>query len=289
MRSDHAISPGDGLACFTRILMVGVVSVLLAGCLAANRGAPARATQIDLGLTDDQLDYYGKAPPNLQQSYRNELVAARMYAIDMNYTEFEGALMRERQNIGFLSTTATLGLTGAVPLVDSTTTKDILGAAGAFVTGTRSAYYDEVLLKSTVQMIINQMRANRDAQKAKIIQKRDQSTIQYPLGDALSDVEAYYRAGTLVSGIVEAAETVSEKAAIIEASKDYVEINGIAEDASYQTLKAYLYEGGTYHKDRASQLRGILNSTHPGLRLVDVIEDPDKASIRTELLKAINR
>jgi hypothetical protein len=249
-----------GCSFLLRALSVGVLIVLLAGCLAANKGAPARVTHIDLGLTNEQLDYYDRADPDLRKSYRNELVAARMYAIDMSYTEFEGALMRERQNIGFLTTTATLGLTGAVPLVDSTSTKDILGAAGAFITGTRAAYNDEILLKSTVQMIVNQMRANRDKEKTKILLKRNQPADQYPLGDALGDVEAYYRAGTLVSGIVEATETVGENAARVESDKEQVEVVELARDSSRTRLDRFLNPDGHYDEARAEQLRSLLKA-----------------------------
>jgi hypothetical protein len=272
-----------------RAAFVSIVCVALASCLAAS--APSRRVPVDpFALTKEQSDYYYLVAGQARTDYRNELIAARMYEVDLNYTQFEGALMRERQGIGFLGTTANLGLTGAVPLVDGTQTKNILGAAASFITGTRAAYYDEVLQKVTVQIIINQMRANRDMTKEKILRKWSQPTTTYPIASALSDVEAYYRAGTLVSGVVEATETVGEKAAIVERSKDFVEINGIAVDAAYYSLESFLYEGGSQlSKVREQQLRNILKKTHPSLLLTDVLQDPDKAAIRTELLAEINK
>ena len=54
-----------------------------------------------------------------------------MRAIDSYYYAFEASLIREKQEIGFISSIISIGLSGAVPLVPAEATKNILGAASS--------------------------------------------------------------------------------------------------------------------------------------------------------------
>jgi hypothetical protein len=148
--------------------------------------------------------------------YRNDWLGGRMYAIDMQYTAYEGALTRERQGVGFGAALATIGLTTASTLVTAVATKDILtGTAGA-VTGARAAYDNDVLLAHGVQWIQSQMRAQRARVAQRILIGMRQSSRDYPLAAALSDLEEYYRAGTFTGGIITTGETVAVDAKLSE-------------------------------------------------------------------------
>jgi hypothetical protein len=155
-----------------------------------------------------------------RRNYRNSLIAGRMYAIDIQYTAYEGALTRERQNVGFGAAAATLGLTTASGLVTAVATKDILTGAAGFVTGARAAYDNDILFSHSVQWIQSQMRARRADIGRRILDGTRLSTDQYPLALALSDLEAYYRAGTFTGGLISTTETVGADARFSEQLRD---------------------------------------------------------------------
>ena len=124
-----------------------------------------------------------------------------MRAIDTYYYAFEASLIRERQEVGFISSIISIGLSGAVPLVNAEATKNILGAASAGLQGATKAYSDEVLFQKTVQVLATQMRAHRDIVASEILGRMRSLDIDaYPLSMALSDVDEYYAAGTISGG-----------------------------------------------------------------------------------------
>ena len=263
----HSRSVRSVISLPSRVLIAAVVSMGMSACFATHRGAPNRFYSIEQELqaldttVDRSVAQYNLATDEpTRMFYRNEAIDARVAAIDLRYTEFESALMRERQGVGLLTTMTELALTGTIPLVGSTDAKNLLGGAASFVTGSWSAYYDEVLLKTTAQVIISQMQGNRAKVKTRILLKRPQSTALYTLSAALSDVEDYYRAGTLVGGIVQAAEVVAKNTEAATAEKEAVEIE-LARDDSVATIRRFLYpDGATLDGARLVQLQQLLQA-----------------------------
>jgi hypothetical protein len=268
-----------------------LLCLLLVGCSAATRGTPNR-----LFPADTELQSVGRAVsepgfstlPAVDEIARNHVISARMYAIDIEYTEFENALLRERQRVGFWATTTALGLNGAVPLTSSSWNKNILSGAAEFVTGTQAAYNKEILLASTIQVLINTMRKSRDEVKAKIIAKRRQSILDYPLGDALADAEEYHRAGTLMSGVLEATQTTSTAARAAANAKQSIEtevIQGVAKDESYKRLRNYLYPGGRLSTERMKRVSEILAARGDQRPLWLIMANPAASDVRIQLLQ----
>jgi hypothetical protein len=167
--------------------------------------------------SQDLWDSYARAP---SKSSRNAYITARMYAIDILYTKYESQLTHENQEVNFLATATTLGLNtvGALTTVASTT-RLLSGIAGG-ITGMDNAYNDKVLLSKAVQNVQTQMRANRAEQAALIFANLKCPLPNYPMGMALSDVEAYYRAGTFTAGLIKLSETVNKAEAEAKAKKD---------------------------------------------------------------------
>ena len=71
-----------------------------------------------------------------------------------------------------------------------------------------------------MQNVQTQMRANRNDQAALIYANMQCPIERYPVGMALSDLESYYRAGTLTSGLVNLSRTVTKAETDSKASKD---------------------------------------------------------------------
>jgi hypothetical protein len=162
-----------------------------------------------LKSTSDIWDAYLGQSPAVRTGLRNELVSARMYAIDVNYGEYEHGLNVEGQSVEFWARIAkgTMAGVASVTTVDST-----VKALNAAINGTDVAlgtYNDTFFRKQLIQNLMTAMRAARHERRA-IIRTRMQCPANiYPLGLALSDVESYYRAGTIESGLIRLNRTVS--------------------------------------------------------------------------------
>jgi len=202
-----------------------LIALLTSGCLASIDGGPPRLFSIAeesavarVRLADGENAYYARTAQTVL--VRNEIITGRMRAADSYYYEFEAGLIRERQQLGFLSSIVSIGLSGAVPLVYAEGTKNILGAASSGLQGATKAFSDEVLFQKTVQVLATQMRARRDAVAAEMIKKMKTLTLEdYPLSMALGDVDEYYAAGSIAGALIEIQKTVSAKADDAEALK----------------------------------------------------------------------
>jgi hypothetical protein len=209
-----------GWVALSALMLAGL---LLSGCNSIE-GGPPRLFTVDYEaavardrVTGWEAGYYA-APPN--KEVRNEIVAARMREIDSFYYAFEASLIRERQEIGFISSIVGIGLSGAVPLVSSIATKNALGVASSALQGGTKAFSDEVLFQKTVQVLATQMRAHRDAVAANIITRmKTQDIGAYPLSMALGDVDEYYAAGTIAGALIEIQKTVSAESDLTATEK----------------------------------------------------------------------
>jgi hypothetical protein len=176
---------------------------------------------------------------------RNEIISARMREIDSYYFAFEASLIRERQELGFVSTIVSLGLTGAIPLASSLGTKNALGAASTFIQGGTKAFSDEVLFQKTVQVLATQMRAHRAFVAANIITRMRTLDLEaYPLAMALGDLDDYYAAGTIAGALIEIQKTVGAASSIAEAAKANTMEFTFLSNSSTLSLQACLRKPG---------------------------------------------
>ena len=204
-----------------KFLAVSIATFAVSGCIPSTH-PPERLYTIPY-----EMDLIRSAQDNLASQYsatflsspsqakliRNEIIAQRMYAIDVQYTRYENSLTREGQEVGFGALTAAEGLSTAATLVVPAATKTILSAAATGVLAVKGHYDSEVLLAQTMRTIQKQMRASRSLVAANISAKLVQSVTDYPLSSALSDLEEYYSAGTVTSGVIDTSTTVGIKEA----------------------------------------------------------------------------
>ncbi|WP_131120125.1 hypothetical protein [Lichenihabitans psoromatis] len=123
----------------------------------------------------------------------------------MLYLDYEAKLTRESQEEGFLGTLATSGLTSAAATVGGQEAK-ILATTAAGLAGVGEAYNKDVLVDRTVALLQEQMRAQRKLVRANVLGRLQFPIADYPLELALSDVETYYRAGTITGALIGASE-----------------------------------------------------------------------------------
>jgi hypothetical protein len=139
-------------------------------------------------------------------TWRNEVVNCRIYAIDLEYTIFEQSIAHESISLNTGVDMAVVGLGAATAIVDSATTKSILGALSGGITGGKGIIDKDVFYSKTMPVLLSQMEAQRKMQLVKIRSRLRSLSDAYPLSEALIDVEDYYKAGSIpaaLQGIVE--------------------------------------------------------------------------------------
>lgn len=214
----------------------------LTGCLASVAGAPDRLFSLEeetrsakIVSSPERYEEYARAFGQRKLELRNQIVLSRMYAIDMLYSDYEGRLTRERQEVGFYSTVVNLALNSAGTLVGGAATKATLHAISAGLVGAKTSYEKDILIERTVSILQKQMRVNRKEVKAQIIERLAGNTNSYPLEFALTDVERYYRAGTVSGALLGVDADVSLK--LDQATED--EDRAIMKNVRRQTQSSF--------------------------------------------------
>ena len=142
---------------------------------------------------------------------RDQIVGARTYATDIQFSQFEEAIFQQTRTAGFAATLTTMGLTAGAA-VASGGTSQVLSGIAAFIIGGRQAFEKEVLAEKTVLAIHAAMRARRAEVLLRLRSGLTQPVGQYPLPVALSDLNDYYNAGTVLGALIGITETAGANA-----------------------------------------------------------------------------
>jgi hypothetical protein len=140
---------------------------------------------------------------NPSVGYRNSFITARMYAIDVEFTRYFAQLTQERQLGTFGGDLAILGLTAATTLSHGEALKTGIAAVSTAVAGAKTAIDKDILVSQSIQVLQSQMEASRLSIKTRIMSKLTDPAWdgRYTIALGLSDLEDYYRAGTLAGAL----------------------------------------------------------------------------------------
>lgn len=198
-----------------------LIAVALAGC-AGVRAAPESpivnqegAIQgLNESFTPDQVRGCLGTPLPQQDPCRDTITQALLVAIDLRYADFEVGFFNTNRLGGFAATLATLGL-GAAGSVAGGAAANAISAAITGLTGAREAFSREVLADQTAAALLTAMRAQRNIAALRLREGLMRRATDYPLGFALSDLQAYFRAGTLpgaLTGVTQAVGVEAQRA-----------------------------------------------------------------------------
>jgi hypothetical protein len=289
------------------LLVVG-----LAGCETAFKGYPERPTALqddltelndsisareiqrclDAGAAPDQAADTGSARALDPRSCRNRLIAARMYAIDLRFSEFEENLFREVLEGGFAATLATLGLTSAGALASGGASQVFSGIA-ALIIGGREAFQKEALAERTIVAIHTAMRANRAETALRLHAGLRQSIDDYPLAVALSDLNEYYGGGTVLGALIGITKSVGAEASAAEDRLREFRVNAFAEDESGRRLRAFIRppDGDDASPVNEANLRALrawlATSPVAGLPIENFLTNADLKELRERAVREI--
>jgi hypothetical protein len=138
---------------------------------------------------------------------RDRIVQTLMVAIDLRYQQFELGFFDANRQWDFGTNLAVIGLGTAGAFVSGGTSQILSGAVAA-VAGTREAFTKTMLAEQTSVALLNAMRTQRDQVGLRIRLGLRQDAPRYPLGAALADVSAYYRAGSIVGALTGVTQAV---------------------------------------------------------------------------------
>jgi len=217
------------------VLVLGAFA--LSGCLAERNcfptacGGPERLIPLDQDLApiaayDDYahvLTRYNSEPTlEGKRSIRNDFIFERVYAMDAKYTVYEEGLTRESETEGFAAAVTNAALTGTGALIPVAQTTRLLSGIAAGLTTVDQSYSKQFLYNKAVQILQSQMRAKRSKVATDIIARSKLNVIDYPIGMAMTDLEDYYRAGTLASAFIDLSQNASTNAEAESRAKDQI-------------------------------------------------------------------
>jgi len=275
---------------------------ILCGCLPSLTGGPTRIYTVDQeanaarsAISDLTTAYYTSSESS-RTALRNEIIGERLYAIDVEFTQYDEELTKEAQEVGFAAdaTSQTLNIVGPL-LAHPESTKILSGIAGG-VTGLKGSYQSDIVVAKTIQIVQAQMQANRDTVLTQILERMSESTTTYPLSIAMTDLEDYYRAGTFTEGLIQTSSNVSQGAQAAQNIKNSVATliysANFSTDAATTALMKFLYPNGKLNPTNLKTLNDLLaKPPFPTVRgapwtVSQILYGPGNANIRLQLAKA---
>jgi hypothetical protein len=196
------------------------------------------------------------APEEVKRAERNRIVDGRLALMNLNYNQFVARVCIRKESMDFGAEVTELGLNLATTAVGGAATKTVLGAVSSGVTGTKLAIDKNFFFEKTVPVLIASMNAQRKQALAPILMGMKKSTDEYPLTQALSDLDAYYFAGTFIGALQAVQADAGAKEKVAQARIDSIRF---AEDDSVLKLRAWLWPDGPTNPVNATNLEALRN------------------------------
>lgn len=133
---------------------------------------------------------------------RNKISQSLILAIDLRYADYELEAFDTGRYANFTATAVGLGLTGAAS-VSPAGAAHVLAAIATGIAGGREAFNKDVLQAQTQVALVAAMRSQRDRINQTLRTNLAADIKVYSLVSALSDVLAYYQAGTIQGALVQ--------------------------------------------------------------------------------------
>jgi hypothetical protein len=232
-------------------------------------------------VTGDDWNKYLRAPPGARMGFRNEIMAARMYAIDVNYTKFEHELSIEGQSVEFWAKLGSNTLTAATAAVPAASTVKQLNAIANGFNLASSTYTDAFFRKQLIENLVAAMRAARHERRAVIRTRMTCQTEYYPFGLGMSDVESYFRAGSLESGILRLTQSITAEEKKTKGEDDVA--GPTATPDAKKTQKAAVKAAADAESDK------IAKSGCGTEVIASILEDPGSASLTNRTRYAVRK
>lgn len=137
-----------------------------------------------------------------RQGCRDTITYARLKYTDLNYDRFRRELFAAVNGGNTAADLTILGLGSAGALVPGATTKAILAAISAGISGGKGIIDRDLLYNAAIQTLIQKMDGDRGVIRLKITTRLKSNETNYSFEEAELDSADYYQAGTLTNALV---------------------------------------------------------------------------------------
>ncbi len=137
-----------------------------------------------------------------RQSCRDLITYARLKYADLNYDRFRRKLFETVNGGNTAADLTILGLGSAGALVPGATTKAILAAISAGISGGKGIIDRDLLYNAGIQTLIQKMDGDRGVIRVKITASLKYDEAAYSFEQAELDSADYYQAGTLIDALI---------------------------------------------------------------------------------------
>lgn len=286
-----------------RVLLVATISLPLWGCNGSMRpGFPAQSYDENKQIKDlaevfekpDMLkDYYDdtKTPSDQKQGQRDKIITGRLVLIDLHYYQFISQFSVQKQTLDATTEILELGVNLATTAVGAAGTKTIFGAISSGISGSKLAIDKNFFYEKTVPVLISQMNAQRKEALAPIIAGTSKSVGEYPLTQALSDLNNYYLAGTFVGALqsIQADAGVKERKAVKKL--DALRAGTYGPDETSEQISAWLWPAGKAkpsNKANVAKLNAWINeSPIDGLPIQKLLDNKKLRKYRQQVINEL--
>ena len=132
---------------------------------------------------------------------RNECMWALIGMIDQKYIPYRAGLRSLATGTAAVADILSLGLTSAATAAGGAATKTILSAINTGVIGSKTALDTDYLYNKSIDIVTNQMDADRSEQLTSIIKNMNNEVATYGMTQAKDDLLQYYAKGTFASAL----------------------------------------------------------------------------------------
>ena len=136
-----------------------------------------------------------------RKQQRDTIVYDLKNIIDNNYEAYARHFEQTADTANFAGEVSGASLTAVGTLVGATGLKDILTTASTLTQSTTVSMQKNYFQKQTEYAILSQMDASREKQWNVILQEMGKEEEDYPLSEALNDLQQYKRAGTGIAAL----------------------------------------------------------------------------------------
>lgn len=140
-------------------------------------------------------------PASCHTVNRNEVVGDQIRLLNFHYNNYEGNILAGRAQTDFGVESLNFVFSSLAALFSPVLTKTVLSASAAFLSAGQTSNIKNLYGDSSQFALIARMRADRAAILTTIQEGLTRSYQDYPINQAETDLDSYYRAGTIAGAV----------------------------------------------------------------------------------------
>ncbi|UOG92588.1 MAG: hypothetical protein L3K52_02355 [Candidatus Thiothrix sulfatifontis] len=198
-------------------VLSAVCMVALAGCASISGGPdPIIPSNEEINIlkpvfdSNQVLAYFSEQNPETRRALRDQIISARLYASDIKFSEYTQSITQELRSGAFGTDFASILLSGLASVSEPGQRTKIMAGLDTALKGGRQAFTKEILVDRTLPLLITQMGTDRKRISSQIWDNlANHDDMEYPLPLALSHLNEYYHAGTVVGALTSLGDNLS--------------------------------------------------------------------------------